>query len=877
MRKVTEYSKKSCATFTINSEKSEGKRYSSAPLYLTGLLIFFSLLTSFSFDLLWDYLALGLILFIGIISFRRCDFALGEQDFRLCIPFIFLAFYSFLQAAGTLLTSSESFAANVWFPVSYDVAGSFRCGLKFVACAVLYASVILNFRRQTVKLIWIVIFTGNLFVIAGIVRYLLQLSAPENFSLFGDFFLLPGVGFGTFVNQNHFAFFALMTLGLSAGLASAGKLSAAKRIALIFAALLSWTAIILTASRGGIISSVILILALLILKGRFLRLEKKLDFRVFLITAAICLAVVFSGLIFIGQDRVIQRFVEIPAQFAELKEYEDYRRPDVWKASLVLIYEHPCFGVGFGGFRYAISRYADISGVTSPEQAHNDYLEIIACGGVVAFCAGFWALYIILRAVKFVWSTPDNSLCGSARQGILAAMCGISVHSFFDFGLQISANWIFLIVLIGIFTTSFSPHTYSEERKLISHRYSQIVLMIICLSGASLSMIAAVICDEQNHPGKFEPISRLIPLKLRETIDGANFYQSQALNVKNRGDFLRSAEYLKRATKLRPQDYKLYLLLASDYEQLQQHEKAEKYYRSALDLAPFYWETHYYLGKFYISDNRADAGIYELAAAARRNRRISSELFDLTWREKSANADEFVKSLSPPHYYENVKLAHFLLDKSEFFQAARVLCRDESLDLPTRLDFVNMLVEKRRFAAAYEAFSNNCEAGEQPATSFSDGRFERLDAENTNVFGWRIGDLPETVKISVDRKNNEKGNQLEVGFNGFADPQLMLISQTATVQQNHQYQFSFEYLTDSIVSGGLPVLKLAYKEPSGEGKTEEIQLVETNGRWGFGTHFLSPGNETEAIEIGLSRKSCPESTCPIFGKLKLKNFSLKEE
>lgn len=850
--------------------------YSQIPCYLTVSLMFILILISAGGDLRWEYSALILIFIIGIITFLRCDFNGNGQVFYLALPFIILSIYSFLQGSATLLTTGGNLPTGVLLPVSFDVAGSFRCGLKFAAFAVLLASVILNFRGRAEKLIWILVFTGNFFVSLGIIRYFLQRSAPEVFGYFIDPQLRPGIGFGTFLNQNHFAFFALMPLGLNAGLIFAGKLAALKKIALIIGALMCWTAIILTASRGGIISAIILFTALLVLTKQRFALSETLNRRQFLIGGVFFLVLLVGGFTLIFERNITNRFAEIPAQFEQLKEYEDFRRPDIWKAALAISFEHPFFGIGFGGFRYAVSRRADISGVNLPEQAHNDYLELLVCGGLAGLSAGLWAAFRFTRAFKTVWIQSENSLYDAAKKGAFAAVCGIAVHSLFDFGLQIIANWFFLTMLLGMVFAPFSRELNFNLRFFNKVRHLRIGFAAFCSICLLLSVWAALIRYEIYRLQKDNQVDSSIPENFRGFVVDADFFQSQSINDQREGNLENAVENIRLAIRLRPQDYKLYLRTASLYEQIQETEEAEKSYRSALELAPYYWETHYQIGKFLISTDRAGDGINQLATAARRNRTLSQELFELTWRETAGNSDEFTKILSPPNYYENVRLAHYLLEKREFRQVARVLCRDDDLDTQTRLDFVNMLAEKKQFIFAYQVYSNNCDSAALPATSFTDGDFEKSNLESKSVFGWRIGDLPETIQVGLNRGNEQENRQLEILFNGLAEPQSALISQTAIVQKRRRYRFSFSYLTKDIISGGLPVIELIYQRPDGESTREEIPLAsDTGGKWAAESRFLNIADQIEAVEIRLARRSCKESPCPIFGKLELKNIEFK--
>jgi O-antigen ligase len=271
-----------------------------------------------------------------------------------------------------------------------------------------------NFRFSVFGLI----ITGNFFALFGIFRFLVQANFPEKFPALLLPSLTANTGFGTFLNQNHFALLMLMTLGLNAGLFWFGRLEKSKRICLLVLSLISWSAIVLTASRGGIISSFIVIGVLTLFASdknkrtvsRKNRFEKFLSYGKRLLVFAFVLLALISGIIFIGQDRVLHRFEEIPAEVDDRVTTQTFQRIDAWKAGIEIVRENPFYGTGFGGYQYAVSKFIDISGQTVPRQAHNDYLEFIISAGAVGIIFGAWFLYCFFSVLKKRFKEPDDHL-----------------------------------------------------------------------------------------------------------------------------------------------------------------------------------------------------------------------------------------------------------------------------------------------------------------------------------------------------------------------------------------------------------------------------------------------------------------------------------
>src|SRR6185369_3482466 len=110
---------------------------------------------------------------------------------------------------------------------------------------------------------------------------------------------------------------------------------------------------------------------------------------------------------------------------------------------------HPIAGVGFGGYWIAISKYHHASGDTTPQQAHNDYLELLASGGLIALAIGIWFIIAFVGLARGALRNADPP----GQAVILGAMTGIltvSVHSLVDFGLHITINALVFTALIGL-------------------------------------------------------------------------------------------------------------------------------------------------------------------------------------------------------------------------------------------------------------------------------------------------------------------------------------------------------------------------------------------------------------------------------------------
>src|SRR5215204_6378799 len=437
--------------------------------FLISLLIFLSIFPLACADV-WFESAVFSIIFVLCGVYIR--FSKLEIEYRrLLTPLFILAGYSFFQGFASIFSQFDILGSPTIFPDSFDPAASFWSALKISGFAVFISLLANNFRHNVKFLIWSLILTGTFFAVFGIARFLLQADFPSAFEMISPR-LTTGIGFGTYFNQNHFAYLMLMALGLNTGLFWFGKQPKGIRSFLLLSGLTCWCALVLTGSRGGIISSFALIAVLfftpLIIKSH--RFKKRQSFKTGILFVARQLSILFIvfglsviGILLIGQDRVVGRFEDIPGQIGGVTSSTTFRRTDVWHAAIEIIKEHPLFGIGFGGFHVGVSRHIDTSGQLEPGQAHNDYLELAASGGIIGIALAAFFLFRFSSLVKKRFSVPSDDFTPAARVGAICGMAGVALHSFFDFGLQITANLLFFAALLYI--AVHKPHFDKAEVK----------------------------------------------------------------------------------------------------------------------------------------------------------------------------------------------------------------------------------------------------------------------------------------------------------------------------------------------------------------------------------------------------------------------------
>jgi O-antigen ligase len=266
--------------------------------------------------------------------------------------------------------------------------------------------------------------------------------------------LNQSTAFGPFINRHHFAGYMELTIALPLGLLFAGAVDKEKRIIYLFIAGLMGVALVMTASRGGIISLVAEVLFLTIAtaiwrkpserrhrrSGRLKRGAGRLGL------AGALLIGLFLGVVLLGGEFSIYRFID-----SVNTDDPTTGRAHFWAVTLDIIKAHPVIGTGLGAFGVIYTRYDTRNGLFRLEQAHNDYLQVLSDAGIVGgVLALSFVLLLFYKALSRARSRDDF------RRGVaLAALSGcfaVLVHSFFDFTLHTTSNALLFLVLAAIAT-----------------------------------------------------------------------------------------------------------------------------------------------------------------------------------------------------------------------------------------------------------------------------------------------------------------------------------------------------------------------------------------------------------------------------------------
>jgi len=426
----------------------------------------------------WKALFICLILaatIVALIEVLLSGYS-GVKGRTVLIPFAAMAALALLQTLPLPGSNSDpALSVGIWKTISADPYQT-----RFVAMQLLTLALALallyrygSSERRIRVLIHVIIGVAVLSAIFGILRQSVQ-SEPG--------FLLPilrpGAGYGQFINRNHFGFMMEMAFGLGLGLIIGGGIKKKHATAYVAMLLPIWTALVLANSRGAILAMITqLVMAGLLIRtvkrdsynydSPFYRATHSVGLRLSLL-----LVLVFGaafGAIWVGGDRLLSSFETISGELSSETSIaqEGVTRNEIWRATLRMFSAHPILGVGLGGYWIAITAHHEASGTMTPQEAHNEYLELLASGGVVGFAIGVWFVIAVLQLARKSLNTltAENRFRRAAWFGAVLGISGAAFHSLFDFGLHMMANALIFAVLLMIATaTTPSPNQVPVTR-----------------------------------------------------------------------------------------------------------------------------------------------------------------------------------------------------------------------------------------------------------------------------------------------------------------------------------------------------------------------------------------------------------------------------
>ncbi len=319
-----------------------------------------------------------------------------------------------------------------------------------VALMVFYLSLWLFPSRSERKLlIWSLFAMPVLISFIGLLAYFseseLFFPIPENFILVR----------GTLVNHNNFAGLVLLGsflgLGLLFGMESKRQTLAtedwAKRILLLLPLLILILALGFSLSRSGWLCFLFALLPFLLWLWLSRSKEKTRRYiqtsLAFLILASILLVIMEKGAIR-KRAKTIEEFFKEPQTGLTVAG-----RIKIWKSAILMIQDHPFFGIGPGTYWIEYPKYRQKGELHGVRHAHNDLLELCAETGLfstaIFIILAVKAVSLIRRNYKKTPSPRERRIC----LGIIFGIIAFFVQDLVDFHFHIPGLVYYFLALVG--------------------------------------------------------------------------------------------------------------------------------------------------------------------------------------------------------------------------------------------------------------------------------------------------------------------------------------------------------------------------------------------------------------------------------------------
>ena len=414
-----------------------------------------------------DFWALGLLsVFSGLIIIFWLSDAIVKKEFNfnvsfLQVPLLGLIVIGLIQLLP--LRSSDSgglLSIPTIGTLSLDASATKFAIANLVIYFIFFAAglFLINSRKRFRKTVFLIFIYGGLMAFFGILQRFANLEFIYGLRSPGQ-----AIFFGSYVNQHHFAAFMEMTIGVTLGLIFGKSLKKDKNLLLIICVVIMGIALLLTSSRGGyigLLSVITFIVSMNLFQKRKQNnynneeTENSSNFRrnFTLIGGGLALILgLFAAMILLGGNESLLRGTGLQNTQADFTN----GRFHFWQIALKIFFDNPILGTGLNSFGTVFTHYDTWNGNYRIEQAHNDYLQILADAGIIGFtCVVGFIVLLFKKSFQIIGKTKDNFRRNVAI-GALAGCFGILLHSFFDFPLRTSSNAFFFLTLVILATTNY--------------------------------------------------------------------------------------------------------------------------------------------------------------------------------------------------------------------------------------------------------------------------------------------------------------------------------------------------------------------------------------------------------------------------------------
>ena len=265
---------------------------------------------------------------------------------------------------------------------------------------------------------------------------------------------LGGWIYGPYVNHNHYAGLMELLVPIPLVLSLTRLAEDRLRIAAGVAAAIMAGTIFLSGSRGGMLAIFVELSVIAII---LFRQQKATRIAIGLAAFAIVLV---SMLAWLGGKELTTRVSSIAVE--SRTEISGGMRLSIDRDTFRMFRNKPVLGWGLGTFPVVYPQFRSFYTNFFVNEAHNDYLQLLAEVGLLGFGAMLWFLIVMYRQAIPQFGNWMSDVNGAVTLACTLGCTGILVHSLLDFNLQIPANAALFYVFC---TIAASPALRQRARK----------------------------------------------------------------------------------------------------------------------------------------------------------------------------------------------------------------------------------------------------------------------------------------------------------------------------------------------------------------------------------------------------------------------------
>ena len=145
-----------------------------------------------------------------------------------------------------------------------------------------------------------------------------------------------------------------------------------------------------------------------------------------------------------GADAVARRFATVSLGGAD-------SRLTIWRDAAEMLVDFPVTGTGLNTYGVAALHYQEAKVPYLFIEAHNDYLQVAAEGGLLLGVPALVFVWLLAASIKRRFAEgEDDTRVYWLRAGAVTALCAIAFQSLFDFTLQMPGASVLFALLAGL-------------------------------------------------------------------------------------------------------------------------------------------------------------------------------------------------------------------------------------------------------------------------------------------------------------------------------------------------------------------------------------------------------------------------------------------